>query len=173
MKFAANLYDDENVKEVIARQEAWSQSTKFIYAASHSAFARANHVHWEPPKYKIKRKLPFISLEQEIDALIAAWGNKTATILQLLKEIGMRIGEALKLQWEDIDLVKNLMTMNSPEKASNARTFKISNRLTSMLNALAKRGNRVFKEILRGSASRNFYYQRKCIAQKLQNPTAC
>lgn len=142
-KLAANLYDAENVKEVIARQEAWSQSTNFIYAASHSAFARANHVHWEPPKYRIRQKLPFIPLEQEIDTLIAACGRKTATILQLLKETGMRIGEALKLEWTDIDLERNLLTVNSPEKRGNARIFKISNKLVSMPNALAKKGNSV------------------------------
>lgn len=82
----------------------------------------------------------------------------------------MRIGGALKLEWTDIDLEKNLLTVNSSEKASNARIFKMSKKLASMLNALAKKRNRVFNETQRGSASRSFYYQRKRVVQKLQNP---
>lgn len=82
----------------------------------------------------------------------------------------MRIGEALKLEWTNIDSEKNAITVNTPEKGSKARIFKISNKLASMLNVLPKKSNRVFNVRLRGSASRNFYYQRKRVAQKLQNP---
>jgi integrase len=170
MKRGANLCDSENVKEVIARQEAWSESTKFVPAASCSAFAQANRIHWRPPRYRIKHKLPFIPYEQEIDTLIAGYSRKTTTILQLLKETGVRIGEALKLEWTDTDLEKNLITLNTPEKGSKARIFKISNKLASMLNALSKKSNRAFNDKVRGSASRNFYYQRKRVARKLQNP---
>ena len=170
MKLRANLYDPEDVKEVIARQEAWSESTKFIYVASYSAFAQANNIHWKPPKYRIRQKLPFIPLEQEIDVLIAGCGKKTSTILQLLKETGIRIGEALKLEWTDVDLEKNRIAVNSPEKGSNARIFKVSNKLASMINALPKDTDKVFNETKRGSASRNFHYQRKRMAKKLQNP---
>jgi len=49
---------------------------------------------WNPPRYRRVRKLPFIPLEKEIDDLIAGCGPKTATFLQLLKETGMRAGEA-------------------------------------------------------------------------------
>jgi integrase len=158
MKSGANLCDPKNVKEVIARQD------------SCSAFAQANRIHWRPPRYRIKHKLPFIPYEQEIDTLIAGYSRKTTTILQLLKETGVRIGEALKLEWTDTDLEKNLITLNTPEKGSKARIFKISNKLASMLNALSKKSNRAFNDKVRGSASRNFYYQRKRVARKLQNP---
>lgn len=60
--------------------------------------------------------------------------------------------------------------MNSSEKASNARIFKMSKKLASILNALAKKRNSLFNETRRGSASRNFYYQGKRVVQKLQNP---
>ena len=170
MKLGANLYDPENIKEVIARQEAWSESTKFIHVASYSAFAQANNIHWKPPKYRIRQKLPFIPLEQEIDVLIAGCGKKISTILQLLKESGIRIGEALRLEWIDVDLEKNRVTVNSPEKGSNARIFKISNKLARMINALPKDAHKVFNETKRGSASRNFHYQRRRIAKKYKTP---
>ncbi|MBN1245112.1 tyrosine-type recombinase/integrase [Candidatus Bathyarchaeota archaeon] len=43
--------------------------------------------------------MPFILTEQEIDQLIAGCGRKTATILQVIKKTGMRIGECLSLKW--------------------------------------------------------------------------
>jgi integrase len=42
-------------------------------------------------------------LEKEIDALIIGCGKKVAASLKLLKETGMRIGEAWQLRWTDID----------------------------------------------------------------------
>jgi integrase len=44
--------------------------------------------------------------EQELDALIAGSGKKFSTLLQLLKEIGMRVGEARRLHWTDVDFQK-------------------------------------------------------------------
>jgi integrase len=51
---------------------------------------------WTKPKYKQQIKLPFIPTEQEIDSLIAASDKKLATLLQLLKETGCRVGEVVK-----------------------------------------------------------------------------
>jgi hypothetical protein len=67
----ANLADSESVKDVIARQESWSLSTKRLMVAAYNCFARMNGITWDPPRYKPTGKLPFIPLESEIDALIA------------------------------------------------------------------------------------------------------
>jgi len=45
----------------------------------------------------LARAIPFIPLESEIDQPIASCRKHTATLLQLLKETGVRIGEAAKL----------------------------------------------------------------------------
>lgn len=79
-----------------------------------------------------------IPLESEIDALIAYCGKKTSTILQLLKETGMRIGEALDLEWIDVTFESRTILLNKPEKHSNARSFKISEKLCSMLLNISK-----------------------------------
>lgn len=49
------------------------------------------------------KQLSFIPLEKEIDVLIAGCGKKVAASLQLIKETGIRIGEARRLRWIDID----------------------------------------------------------------------
>src|SRR3990170_2926571 len=66
VKHGANLYDPENVKDVIARMEKWSPASKLIAVAAYTFFASINNIPWKPPKYKQERKLPFIPLESEI-----------------------------------------------------------------------------------------------------------
>jgi integrase len=54
------------------------------------------------PKTNFSRKLPFIPKEEEeLDSLIAGSQKKLSTFLQLLKETGMRSGEATRLKWTD------------------------------------------------------------------------
>ena len=165
----ANLCDPETVKETLSQQEAWSESTKNTIVAAYNAFTSFNRISWKPPKYKFQRKLPFIPLESEIDSLIANSNKKMATMLQLLKETAMRIGEAARLKWIDIDLENNTVTINSPEKRSNPRMLKISNKLAAMLNHLPRKDNRVFPTTY-NTLERNFHYLRKRTATKLQNP---
>ena len=49
---------------------------------------------WEAPNYESISKIPWIPQELEVDQLIAGCSHRTATYLQLLKETGMRRGEA-------------------------------------------------------------------------------
>jgi len=117
----------------------------------------------------VVEKLPFIPTEAELDALIAGCGPATATFLRLLKETGMRAGEAHKLKWTDIDFERGTVRV-TPEKGSRPRVFKLSNGLLGMLRKLmAKRNSeRVFNKDL-GSIRTLFCRQRKKIAAKLQN----
>ena len=170
VKRGADLCDPDNVKDIIALQESWGPASRRLAVAAYAAFASLNKIDWKPPKYQQTRKLPFIPLESEIDTLIAKSGKKIATLLQLLKETGMRIGEAYRLVWIDVDLEHNTITVNSPEKAGTARMLKISNKLAAMLNSLPKKGQKVFEGTCYNSLERNFYYVRKRAAETLKNP---
>jgi len=117
IKYGANLLDGENVKEVIASTNRWCENTKTNVILAYKLFADYIGLKWNPPRHSyIQRKLPFIPLENEIDSLIAGSGRKLATILQLLKETGMRIGEVSKLKWKDVDLERLTISVNNPEK---------------------------------------------------------
>jgi integrase len=171
MERGANLLDPESVKDIISQQEHWAVSTKKQSCTAYAAFCLKHGINWiNPPNYKPQRKLPFIPLEKEIDALIASCGQKTATILQSLKETGARIGEVLALKWTDVDLERCTISINNPEKNSNPRIFKVSNKLISMVNALPKISVKVFNGIPPQWAAANFRQQRKRAAKKLQNP---
>ncbi|MBC7130759.1 site-specific integrase, partial [Candidatus Bathyarchaeota archaeon] len=114
-------------------------------------------------------RLPFIPLERELDDLIAGATRKTAAFLQLLKETGMRAGEALRLKWTDIDFERNVITLNAPEKGGNPRVFKISPKLVEMLNRLKRKDIRVFPVSYTAMKS-NFIRVRRKLAAKLGNP---
>lgn len=120
-------------------------------------------------RYKHTQTLPFISVEREIDQLIAGCGKKVAVSLQLLKETGMRIGEAWQLRWIDIDDERRTVSCSS-EKHGNPRMFRVSVKLIAMLKALPKTSELVFGATSLICHRWNFSKQRKRLAQKLQNP---
>jgi len=168
-KCGADLQDPESVKDVIA-QQAWSQSTKALAISAYSKFLEIHGGTWTPPKCKIIRKLPFIPLESELDQLISGANRKLAAFLQLLKETGMRYGEAWRLKWTDIDLKNHALTLNEPEKYGKPRMFKISPTLIAMLTVLPKHSNILFGTQNPRNYGRIYLRYRKRMASKLQNP---
>jgi integrase len=164
----ADLFNPESIKAIITSQ-TWSNSTKVQMIAAYKKFAVLNNIKWTPPKCEIIRKLPFIPLEKDIDELIASCGKKLSTVLQLLKETGMRIGEALRLDWNDVDFEKKTIVLNKPEKHGTPRMFKISEKLLMMLNRLPRDSCKVFGSSW-CSIFNNFNAQRKRSAKKLGNP---
>ncbi|UCH37439.1 MAG: site-specific integrase, partial [Candidatus Bathyarchaeota archaeon] len=141
---------------------------KAIIVTIYDGFVKFLGIYWEPPKYKPIKKIPFIPTEAEIDQFIGACGKKLATFMQLLKETGMRCGEASLLKWTDLDYERRLVRI-TPEKNSNPRILKISTKLLGMLNNLPKTTDRIFSGSLRSMKS-NIQLSRKGIARKLNNP---
>jgi integrase len=170
LREGVNLEDPETIKAYLVNKEGWSSNSRFFAATVYDGFAKFLGLKWEKPRYKLTRKLPFIPKEQEIDALVACSGKNVSALLQLLKETGMRVGEALRLQWTDIDSDRNVIILNDPEKGSNPRIFKVSNVLLEKLALLPKTCSRIFANGIEQSVSANFRTQRKRIAAKLGNP---
>ena len=164
----ADLYNPESVKEVIAKQ-SWSQNRRKNVINAYDLFAKFVGLKWQKPKCRPERKIPFIPTEQELDALIAASGKKLAALLQLLKETGMRVGEARRLRWIDIDFQRRVVIMNAPEKNGNPRIYNVSKTLINMLNALPRKSERIFGDSP-NALKASFYHKRKALAAKLKNP---
>ena len=167
-KRSADISNPESVKATIAQH--WKGSMKSNAIAAYTLFLKMQGLAWQPPFCKVTRKLPFIPTEREIDSLISACGKKTATFLQLLKETAMRSGETNGLKWMDVDVQRQVITMNAPEKNSNPRIFKVTNKLIAMLNALPKTSEYVFVKSQVGYRNATFYKSKRTIAKKLQNP---
>jgi len=170
-KRGASLYDPDSVKAVIARQ-SWSEGRKANAVDAYTSFLKMVGGKWEPPRYQGVRKIPFIPTETEVDQLIAGCSNRMGTFLQLLKETGMRSGEAWRLTHSDVDTVTRTVRI-TPEKNSNPRIAHISQKLAAMLDALPKTyGSRAFSNPQQplDHFRDNYSQQRKRIANKLKNP---
>ena len=124
---------------------------------------------WQEPIYKPVEKIPFIPTEKEIDDLIAGCGKKTSTYLQLLKETGMRSGEADILKWINFDFERGTVRI-TPEKNSKPRILKISNKGVGMLQTLPKTSEKVFGDLSPNTMRSNLGHSRKILARKLNNP---
>jgi len=168
-KRGADIHDPESVKSVIARQK-WSGNRRRNVINAYTLFLKMNGARWEKPRYTIETKIPFIPTEQELNALIAGSGRKTATFLQLLKETAMRAGEAIRLEWTDVDFDRGIITLNKPEKRSKPRIWKVSRKLIAMLKNLPKKNQKVFGGTTYDSLKHTLQLTRKRLAFKLQNP---
>lgn len=162
-----NLLQPEEIKVFLATNSRWSDRTKAIVVAICDGFLNWLKIRWEPPKYKPAKKLPFIPREGEVDQLIARAGKRLAPFLQLLKETGMRRGEAVRLKWTDIDFKRKTVSV-TPEKGSNPRLLPLSEKTLGMLQTIPKKSDRMFPTL--SSLTSNFYLQRKTLARKLNDP---
>ncbi|MCW4044842.1 MAG: tyrosine-type recombinase/integrase [Candidatus Bathyarchaeota archaeon] len=166
----ANIDNPESVKEYLAQIKK-SINTKANYTVSYTAFLNWQGKTWKAPKYVARSPIPeFIPTEEELDQLIAGSGKKTAAILQTIKETGMRIGEVLSLTWTALNEKDNVLTLNTPEKRSLPRIFKISPKLTAMLQAMPKTHERIFSGTIAKDAARSLARTRTLIAAKVKNP---
>jgi integrase len=172
LKLIAKQCDITNpyeVKEVLANKDKckWNDLTKKNFVATYTGFLKFIKKTWEQPTYKPAERLPFIPTETEIDQLIASMGTVTATLLQMLKETGMRIGEATILQWQDISFQQKIVNI-TPEKGSNPRILPISDKLIAMLNQLNREREHLFRQDIDGLRT-TFGNQRTEAAEKLHN----
>jgi integrase len=169
-----NLLNPETVKVYLAKADI-SETRKVKICEDLDRFYRHKGIRFEKPRYRKIETLPFIPLEVEVSQLISGVGRKTACFLQLLKETGMRTGEAYDLKWTDLDLEKGTVIV-LPEKHSHARQLKISPPLIAMLNQLERKWPLVFRNPSISKESslhvfrRHYVHQRKRLADKLQNP---
>ena len=167
VKLGGNLLDPESIKQVIAQQE-WSAGRKDNAVDAYTRFLQFQNMKWDPPRYRKIRTIPFIPAEAEIDMLIGASSKRIATFLQLLKETGIRCGEACNLKWTDIGIEDRSIRI-TPEKGSNPRIFQIPMRLMNMINALPTDSTRLFPPNTT-AIRKAFQIQRKRAAHKLKNP---
>jgi integrase len=165
----ADLNEPESVKEVLAKLTV-SQNSKTLMVATYTSFLKFLNKSWIPPKYKRQDKIPFIPQESEIDSLISGCSRRISTLLLLLKETGMRIGEASRLKWTDINAENNTVAINEPEKGSNTRIIRVSARLIRVIEALPKKCDKVFGKSNKTDKSHSYYRQRMWLSNKLSNP---
>jgi len=165
----ADLLNPDSVETVLATEQL-TPCNKREFVAAYRSFTKTFNIAWTPIKVRYEPRQPFIPLESELDQLIASFGKRTATFLQVLKDTGARAGEVCKLKWTDINEKNNTISINNPEKGSNSRIVKVSAKTISMINAISKKyGEYIFKPHVHGIYD-SFARKRNRLAETLQNP---
>ncbi len=167
----ANINDPDSVKTALAHLTI-SNNTKLLYRAAYTTFLASIGKTWTRPKCRHEVKLPdFLPTELELNQLIAGSGKKVGTLLMLIKETGMRLGECLSLAWININLEKHVITLPKAEKHSLPRCFPpVTNTLIDMIGSLPKQNQKVFGTTSRTSAIMGLCQARKRVATRLANP---
>lgn len=163
---------DKNNEHHFTKACTWNNNTKTKFTTTYTVFLDFIGKTWTKPEYTVNAKLPFIPTEQEIDLLIASCGKVLATILQMLKETGMRIGELTQLTRESLDAQRKVVNI-TPEKGSNPRILPISDKLITMLNNLPHNTHAKYKTLFQPDKDclRDYLCtQRKQLATRLNNP---
>jgi integrase len=168
VKRGADLKNAEDVKDVISRQP-WSEGTKANTVNAIQLFYKYHEIKAEFPAYKQVEKIPFIPTQAEIDQLVSASKHQLATFIQVVKETGARYGEALNLKWTDYNTEQATLAI-TPEKGSNPRVLKVSNKLQTMLSTLPQTSNKIFTYREKKSLRRTFERARKRVARNTGNP---
>ena len=165
----ADLHNPTSIETIVATSK-WSKANKKTYLDCYKSYCIWKKIEWDKPRIRVPQKEPFLPLEEEVQQLIAGCGKKTGTLLQLLYETAVRIGEAATLTWKDVDFKSKKLLVNYPEKGGASRTLELSDLLLAMLKALPKRDDgHVFNPRPRSLGS-SFQRQRNGIAKRLHNP---
>lgn len=162
-----NLDNPEEAADTISKMTC-ANATKRKAVFTYTSYLKSKGLKWEKPTYKEEERIPFIPTEAELDQLIASCKTRMATLLQTLKETGIRISEALKLKWIDVDKQRKLLSI-TPSKGSNPRILPITDKLIGMLNNLNQNKEHVFANKI-SSIQTVYCGIRNNTANILQNP---
>lgn len=169
VKRGADLSNPEQVKEIIAKQETWSNGYKLLMKYAYQAFMDMEGLTWKPPRYQRREKMPFVPSEAELGQLIGGAGKTVSIFLQALKETGADPGEIMGMKWMDINKENNTISINRPVKRHNARILPVSSDLIERLSLLPRKAERVFS-MDSHSMYTNYWHQRKRMARNFKNP---
>ncbi len=156
----------------------WASGTKEIAVDSYRDYLHMMGLtHIQLPHIRREETLPFIPLESELDALIAAVTLKVSAFLRLLKDTGVRPIEAWRLTWLDLDIPNRSVTI-TPAKYSRPRKLKINEPTLNVILSLPRHTQYVWSPsgvkdrftVELAHFTRNYCKQRKRIAAKLRNP---
>ncbi len=124
--------NSDQIKDFVADRSI-SLGRKENLVDAYAKYAKFHGIQFSEPRYARTDTLPFVPLQQELETIINATRNlRHATLLRLLYETGMRVGEASQLRFKDFDFEKRTVRV-VPEKGSRARELRLSEKACSIL----------------------------------------
>ena len=165
-----DLFNPESFKDAMANHNEWTNCRKYNLTKAYRCFLNHHKIEAKLPKYRVTRPLPYVPPEKYLDQLIASCTGQMSVFLQTLKETGARPGEALRLEWNDIDIANRKITISHPEKGCNPRTLPISENLLNLLLTQPRTTKLIFNYKSKHYAGKSFRRMRHAATQKLGSP---
>jgi integrase/recombinase XerD len=106
--------------------------------------------------YRQRWRPPFVYSEHDVEAMMSSaavaiatpWKADTlATMIGLLAATGMRVGEAISLERDDVDLVEGVITIRHA-KFGKSRALPVTRSTTEALAAYARRREAQFRHVI-------------------------
>lgn len=165
----ANLDDPETIESVLATGD-YKIPSKWLLVNAYRSYCKMFNIQWEPIKVKYQPRTPYMPTEEETKIFIAGLPKVLSIFCRALFETGARRGELTKLEWTDINEENCSISINHPEKGSNARTNRVSRECLDLLMSLPKKHGICVFNPRPTSMDGNFNRQRSKLAAKLQKP---
>jgi integrase len=163
------LDDPESIEVALASHDL-PISIKWHMVNVYRSYCKTFNVVWEPVRIKYQPKMPYMPTETEAKTFISALPKTLMVLCRTLFETGCRIGEAVKIEWTDINQETCTIAISHPEKGSNPRVNKVSRELIELLISMPKKhGDHVFNPKPR-ALDGSFQRARAKLAAKWQQP---
>lgn len=114
----------ESIDETLAINE-YPLATKWLMVSAYKAYCKVFHLLWDPPRVKYQPKAPYLPSEELCLRFIAALPKKLMVFCRLLFETGCRSGEAVQVEWRNVNRENCTVHIAFPEKGSSERTVQI------------------------------------------------
>ena len=164
------LNDPESIKGVIATHYK-DKNTQRLACCAYDAYLKFVGGQWEKPNYKPEHKTVFIPTEKELELAINTGHKESLVYVKLLYETGARANEAARLEWTDLDIERNKVTIKA-SKNGDSRIIPISKNLMELLLSLPKNEKQktVFNKRPKNTRSSSFYNRMLRMAKIHNNP---
>jgi integrase/recombinase XerC len=108
--------------------------------------ARENVAHGAPRLQEQERTPPHLSREELARLLEASAGRPIHVGIALMALAGLRVGEAARLRWSDVDLAGRILTVRHETKTRRVRVVPIASRLATVLERQVPRRGIVWRK---------------------------
>jgi integrase len=119
------------------------RSLKALFARASEWALLDNNVFWRIKMVRVPQQPPhYLNRQEQISLLSVVDDQSLKLLFEFLFNTGLRIGEALALRWQDIDLVRRQISIvNSQAHLTKTRSNRVVPLNENALNALPGKGN--------------------------------